>query len=261
MADRDHTPLLIGPRREVTPSPPSDFDGDRDDYPVRAVIPIGWRMGLSSPRLRRLDGALYSLSDEGMLLSELDGYLTGVILSPDPIEPVEWLPPIWGGDAAPFDDERDTAWFIALVTEHRDAIARALARGRFAPIIDVDPRHDEILWEIWIDGFATAMKLRPDSWVKMMADADDEGREAVAGMITLAEIASDESDLERDRIDELTEAAPGLIVPWIERLHAQRTRDGVEPLTAAPTSAAKIGRNDPCPCGSGRKYKKCCAAG
>ncbi|HEX9194067.1 MAG TPA: SEC-C metal-binding domain-containing protein [Burkholderiales bacterium] len=22
----------------------------------------------------------------------------------------------------------------------------------------------------------------------------------------------------------------------------------------------KIGRNDPCPCGSGRKFKKCCAA-
>jgi preprotein translocase subunit SecA len=28
---------------------------------------------------------------------------------------------------------------------------------------------------------------------------------------------------------------------------------------AAP--AAKVGRNDPCPCGSGRKYKKCCGAG
>ena len=23
----------------------------------------------------------------------------------------------------------------------------------------------------------------------------------------------------------------------------------------------KVGRNDPCPCGSGRKYKKCCQAG
>ena len=23
----------------------------------------------------------------------------------------------------------------------------------------------------------------------------------------------------------------------------------------------KVGRNDPCPCGSGRKYKQCCAAG
>jgi preprotein translocase subunit SecA len=22
----------------------------------------------------------------------------------------------------------------------------------------------------------------------------------------------------------------------------------------------KIGRNDPCPCGSGKKYKKCCGA-
>ncbi|MDO9471295.1 MAG: SEC-C metal-binding domain-containing protein [Nitrosomonas sp.] len=22
--------------------------------------------------------------------------------------------------------------------------------------------------------------------------------------------------------------------------------------------AKKIGRNDPCPCGNGRKYKKCC---
>ena len=24
-------------------------------------------------------------------------------------------------------------------------------------------------------------------------------------------------------------------------------------------AAAKVGRNDPCPCGSGRKYKQCCA--
>jgi uncharacterized protein YecA (UPF0149 family) len=27
-----------------------------------------------------------------------------------------------------------------------------------------------------------------------------------------------------------------------------------------PTRSAEIGRNDPCPCGSGKKYKKCCAA-
>jgi hypothetical protein len=30
-----------------------------------------------------------------------------------------------------------------------------------------------------------------------------------------------------------------------------------EPIQAAP----KTGRNDPCPCGSGRKFKKCCGAG
>ena len=31
--------------------------------------------------------------------------------------------------------------------------------------------------------------------------------------------------------------------------------------TTIRNEAAKVGRNDPCPCGSGRKYKKCCAKG
>jgi uncharacterized protein YecA (UPF0149 family) len=31
---------------------------------------------------------------------------------------------------------------------------------------------------------------------------------------------------------------------------------GDEPYRAP----AKVGRNEPCPCGSGRKYKKCCGA-
>lgn len=29
---------------------------------------------------------------------------------------------------------------------------------------------------------------------------------------------------------------------------------------SAPRHAEKVGRNDACPCGSGRKYKKCCGA-
>ncbi len=31
-------------------------------------------------------------------------------------------------------------------------------------------------------------------------------------------------------------------------------------LRALPTATLKAGRNDPCPCGSGRKFKKCCGA-
>ncbi|MBO5797813.1 MAG: SEC-C domain-containing protein, partial [Clostridia bacterium] len=31
--------------------------------------------------------------------------------------------------------------------------------------------------------------------------------------------------------------------------------------TVRKTAAQKVGRNDPCPCGSGKKYKKCCGAG
>jgi uncharacterized protein YecA (UPF0149 family) len=34
----------------------------------------------------------------------------------------------------------------------------------------------------------------------------------------------------------------------------------VNDLDSEPTDRAKVGRNDPCPCGSGKKFKKCCIA-
>ena len=34
--------------------------------------------------------------------------------------------------------------------------------------------------------------------------------------------------------------------------------DGKEKIKSTPKKVTKIGRNDPCPCGSGRKYKQCC---
>ena len=38
--------------------------------------------------------------------------------------------------------------------------------------------------------------------------------------------------------------------------------DGSQPKVKKPVvnKTAKVGRNDPCPCGSGKKYKKCCGA-
>ena len=38
--------------------------------------------------------------------------------------------------------------------------------------------------------------------------------------------------------------------------HAAHERNGTSP-TATPVASDKPGRNDPCPCGSGKKYKKC----
>ena len=34
--------------------------------------------------------------------------------------------------------------------------------------------------------------------------------------------------------------------------------DGKEKVKKAPKRSTKVGRNDPCPCGSGKKYKACC---
>jgi preprotein translocase subunit SecA len=36
------------------------------------------------------------------------------------------------------------------------------------------------------------------------------------------------------------------------------SKSGLKTLQAAPVNTKKIGRNEPCPCGSGKKYKKCC---
>jgi len=53
----------------------------------------------------------------------------------------------------------------------------------------------------------------------------------------------------------------------VERIEEKRRQDYVmsrgEDTPATTTikrEAAKVGRNDPCPCGSGKKYKKCCGA-
>ncbi|MET0261487.1 MAG: YchJ family protein [Rariglobus sp.] len=40
-------------------------------------------------------------------------------------------------------------------------------------------------------------------------------------------------------------------------LFARTLRQGPAPLKS---TAPKVGRNDPCPCGSGKKYKQCCLA-
>ncbi|MDH2129550.1 SEC-C metal-binding domain-containing protein [Sphingobium yanoikuyae] len=39
-------------------------------------------------------------------------------------------------------------------------------------------------------------------------------------------------------------------------LHRRRLEN--DPHRPSSIKRQKIGRNDPCPCGSGRKYKKCC---
>lgn len=44
-----------------------------------------------------------------------------------------------------------------------------------------------------------------------------------------------------------------------EHVHSESCEHG-EPLAPYVREAPKTGRNDPCPCGSGKKFKKCCGA-
>ena len=42
------------------------------------------------------------------------------------------------------------------------------------------------------------------------------------------------------------------------RKQAKRTVPSVVPTFVPYRAGPKVGRNDPCPCGSGAKFKKCC---
>lgn len=217
------------------------------------------------PRLQQLEARLAGLASSGdgsepMMLSELDGFIAGLLLCPEMILPSEWLPVVLGDDDADggtHSSEVKLQDCVQLVLGHYNAVSRDLQRGRYAPVFDVDPRHDEVLWEIWMGGFERAMALHPESWMAVAQDdADEAAALAMAGMMALIAIADRGEDMDPEKIAALTEAAPDLIPGWVEILNAWRLRGATD--RPAPTRSSKVGRNEPCPCGSGKKYKKCC---
>jgi uncharacterized protein len=218
-------------------------------------------------RLEELEELLLALPGDPMLASTLDGFVAGLLVCPTLVLPDEWLPEVWGADPANdpapvFETEQQARDITGLIMVHYNAVARALlaGHGRYEVVYDVDTRNDDTMWQIWIEGFARAMALRPSSWDSIKA-ADRGTRAALAGLQALIEIADGTTSRAKPEIDELTRMAPDLIPTWIDDLHAWRLAppSAISGKSIKPSST-KIGRNEACPCGSGRKYKKCCGA-
>lgn len=215
----------------------------------------------------RLEDLEELLSGEPMLASTLDGFVAGLLVCPTLVLPSEWLPEVWGSNAAidpasVFETEKQAKDATGLIMAHYNAVARALLAGpgRYEVVYDVDTRNDDTMWEIWIEGFARAMALRPSSW-NIIATADRDTRAALAGMQALIEIAYGTSDRAKTDIDELTKMAPDLIPTWVDDRHAWRvTQPSATAVMSSMPGGSEVGRNEPCPCGSGPKYKKCCGA-
>lgn len=107
-----------------------------------------------SRKLRQLGDLLLSeaVGDDAMLLSELDGFLAGVIVCPEMIMPSEWMPVVWGHDEGPvFDDVEQAQAISDLILGHYHDIIRQLDQGRYRPVFDFDT-DETILWEIWDRG-------------------------------------------------------------------------------------------------------------
>jgi len=198
----------------------------------------------------------------------LDGFVAGLLVCPELIKPSEWLPVVWGsegGDEPAFDGLDHLNRVLGLVMEHYNDVARTLIErpDRYGTLLATDKRNNDILWETWVAGFEKAAKLRPAAWQKLLT-ADHETAQAMSGLLTLADVDRRDSRFTPEQLDALTAAAPHQIGPWVVTLNEWRlanyapTQDFQTQPSSSPTPTTKVGRNDPCPCGSGKKYKKCC---
>jgi uncharacterized protein len=225
-------------------------------------------MRKSERELNRLDELLISLPPESdaMLLSEFDGFAAGIIVCPELIMPKEWLPVVWGdGEEGPFNQIDEAEELVSLIMEHYNRVIRTLSDRpkRYTPIIDVDQRNDDLLWEFWIDGFNKAMRLRPDSWDQIIEGDDQEARASLLVLVSLIQLDDEESELSEDGAERLSAMAPDIIPKCVTELNRWRIENVSAPAPSEATETThgrKVGRNDPCPCGSGRKYKRCCGA-
>ncbi|HZF33528.1 MAG TPA: UPF0149 family protein [Candidatus Angelobacter sp.] len=200
---------------------------------------------------------------------ELDGYLTGIIVSPqsDPIMPSKWLAGLWGDEEPVFDGDEQIKAVLGAVMEHYNAlianIDRSLKRleadgiSDYRPMFlsgDGKPPHDVV--RSWVRGFWKAMALTPVAW---RALAEDERTQVlIEPFIGFFEVDDGEPLEVPDDVDAIVDEGAAAIPRAITVLHKLAQIRHSRP--AAPARRSKVGRNDLCPCGSGKKYKRCCGA-
>jgi uncharacterized protein len=223
----------------------------------------------------RLAGFLGAFpSPDAMNLEELDGYLSALACSPEEVLPEEYFPQLWGAagdDDELFPDLEVLREFVDLVNRHFAAVMDRLdADEDFVPLL-LENDVGAITGNDWAQGFVRAMDLCADDWGDLFEDEQMAG--FLVPIVALAyehdpdpEVRPFDEPVDEEQ-RELLLAGLGVAVPLIYEYFAP-LRDGTayreddEDPEPAPyrREAPKVGRNEPCPCGSGKKYKRCCGA-
>jgi uncharacterized protein len=226
--------------------------------------------GLASPlsgeELDELEAFLVSEAtpEECMDLETLDGFLTALVSGPEAIVPGEWLPWVWSVEGDPergpvFSDETQARRLLELMMRHMNGIVATLVNSPadFEPLLYEPEEGPEAVPVAarWCLGYVTAMELRAAAWQPLTGD--DETADLVMPILTLT-ARDDDPDfgvLARDPekrqqiVDMLPACASGIHGFWLAR------RSGWNLPRRSPD---KSGRDEPCPCGSGKKFKHCC---
>lgn len=155
--------------------------------------------------------------DECMQLSDLDGFLTGIVVGPELIKPSEWLPVIWSGDPPEFENDETAELILGTIMGRYNEIVHSLAAD--------PPEFDPILWQTndgfviagdWAEGFMDAISLRPIEWGDMLDD-EETGLPlfpiiALAGKVETGSVPDGEADGQNQLLTEAADLIPSCVI-------------------------------------------------
>ncbi len=226
---------------------------------------------LSEDELDELDVFLMSeaVPEEGMEISTLDGFLAAIVLNPQVILPSQWLPWVWdmeNGEASPeFTDAQQANRIIGLLMRYYNTLAKSIDGGWFDPLLVELEQPDGSEFfdaEGWCEGFMLGASVFQDAWRAVF----EAHTELVAPMVLLGTEMGWKMLEENGNNEEATrqayEAIPAAVAALHEHFRPAREHSfnpgGSLQTLPLRRDAPKVGRNDPCPCGSGKKFKRCC---
>jgi len=217
---------------------------------------IDWLEGFLLDRFD--EDADYRDMDEGILcFSDLDGLLTAVVSGPVLVPPSQWFAAVWGDVDPQWQSEQQVQQVMSLLLRHMNSIAQLLMDQPqdFEPLFDerlVEGKTYMIVDE-WCEGYMRGVGLAESEWT---LDNDEIIRllKPIAAFTEGTEWAGHHLE------PQAMEALQQQVAPSVRQLHAYWLGRRGQQVRNAPVrhEGAKVGRNDPCPCGSGKKYKKCC---
>jgi uncharacterized protein len=139
-------------------------DGRRLARPFMRAQARAHEIPLDRVDLEALDRFLISdrSPPESMMLSDLDGFLTGIAVGPELLMPSEWLPLVFGGDAPEFADEAEAKAIFGAIMGRYNEILRQVADDDLDPVFWAD-RDGTLIAADWAEGFLQAIMLRADA--------------------------------------------------------------------------------------------------
>jgi len=211
---------------------------------------------------------------KGFNLEALDGYLSALVVGPDNVPPEQWQPPVWGPTPPRWADDNERAQVEALLLGHYNMASQRVRHGdddlpeHLAPLlwlpeeVDAEAENDEELdvGRDWAFGFFRAVELREAQWDAWLDENEWMDQIfALFDQLASGEVLAEDPTAPatpisyRERL-EIIASLPGMLADLHRhRIEALTPR---EPIRRAETPD----RNEPCPCGSGKKFKKCCGA-